>query len=200
MTLKEIEAAFADLARRKRVTDRYPRAKNLTEVRLKDGAGSRRAASKGSLYYYDDDLGYRPTFRFPRWSRNRWVVLHEAAHWMVSHGVEAHGWQYAECLLWLYRQVGGLAAAEALEAAYKKHRVKYRKPRAKRQLTPEQRQAAIERLALARAARAAKPKPHDPDAGLYVVVRGDRVCAVCRDFYHPCPVHIPERAHEVEVG
>ena len=187
LTVAEVEAAFADLARRKRVIDHYPRAPRLAEVRIKDGGGSRRAAFKGVLYYYDDELGYRPTFRFPRWSRNQWVVLHEAAHYLVQSG-ESHGWQYAECLLWLWRQVRGVEAAKTLEASFKLHRVKYRKPRPKRELTPEQRAVLVERLAAARAAKApAQPKP-------YRIIGGERVCATCPDgeYYWPCPEHAPE--------
>jgi len=105
-----------------------------------DGHGQRKATWDGSKV------------NLPRWARTEHVMLHELAHALSRQGA-SHGWQFAECLLFLWKQVFGAEKAKHLEASYKANKVKYRKPRAKRQITPEQRAILVERMAKARLAK-----------------------------------------------
>lgn len=63
----------------------------------------------------------------PPWGRNEWVILHEMAHTLVGcdgpHAV--HGPEFAGVFLTLVRYQMGTAAAAALRAAFKAHRVRY---------------------------------------------------------------------------
>lgn len=94
------------------------------------------------------------------WGAQRdWVVVHELAHaWDYRNPYESAGHDavYAALYLDLVNKLLGRAWGDKLTAAFTKHGVKYRAPRAKRQLTEEQRAALRERLAVARAAKQAK--------------------------------------------
>ncbi len=89
------------------------------------------------------------------WARQPAVILHEIAHHYagLSH---SHDWAFCATFLDLVRHFMGKEAHDALKAQFKAHRVRFTPPRPKRTLTPEQREAASARLALAREARAAK--------------------------------------------
>lgn len=96
----------------------------------------------------------------PEWARTTGIVVHELAHTICARqyrheGHPAHGWQFCEIYLKLTLYVMGREAHDALKAAFKENRVKYRPPR-KRQITPEQRAVLVERMT---AARLAKSKP-----------------------------------------
>lgn len=88
------------------------------------------------------------------WGRRRSVILHELAHHFAGLHVR-HNWQFVAVYLDLVRHFLGQQAHDEFKASFKANRVKYRAP-AKRTLTDEQRQAASERLAAARAAKAEK--------------------------------------------
>jgi putative metallohydrolase (TIGR04338 family) len=90
-----------------------------------------------------------------RFGRNPAVLCHELAHILERRGA-AHGWEFAETYLWLVKRAMGKEAHDKLKASFKKHKVRYTKPRTRKPLTPEQKAAAVERLAAARAAKAAK--------------------------------------------
>lgn len=183
-TIEEAGAIVRQLAERKRVTDKYPKAARLTRVRFTRGVNG------GTAHYYEHRISLGVWAR-----RTHYVMLHEAAHLLVPAAVK-HGWQFAECHLHLWRQVYGVEAAQVLERQYKAHKVRYRQPRAKRELTPEQRAVLVERLAAARAARPpAAPQPEKPLP--YRKRDGELVCAVCDDYYHPCPVHFPHLLRRV---
>jgi putative metallohydrolase (TIGR04338 family) len=123
-----------------------------TRVTVLDGRGRRAACSEGGA------------IRMPRWSRSRWVTLHELAHEiydrtsagaMARKGAAAHGWQFAERYLLLVRHFLGAEAHEKLRAAFKAHRVRYSAPRASRAPSP----AALAALARINATRQAAGPP-----------------------------------------
>lgn len=93
----------------------------------------------------------------PRWSRTEGVLIHELTHCLVPIGGEnpAHGWRFCEAYLKIMGNVVGPEARDILKAQFKAHRVRYR-PKRTRNLTPAQREAAAQRLAKARAAKASK--------------------------------------------
>jgi uncharacterized membrane protein len=64
-----------------------------------------------------------------------------------------HGWQFAETYLLLVRHVMGVDAHDRLKAQFKEHRVRFREPKKRRELSEEQRQALRERLYEARQKR-----------------------------------------------
>lgn len=96
-----------------------------------------------------------------------WIMAHEVAHlvrfqrsafpgreWDVDG--RSHGWEWASVYLRLVRRFFGVKNHDALRDAFKAGKVKFRP---KRRMTEAQRAAATERLAKARAARAAATKP-----------------------------------------
>jgi len=167
-TIEEAQKIVHGLADRKRIRDRYP-ISPLHRVQVDRGING----GVARRWNWSISLGV--------WARRtHYVILHEVAHLLAPGGVAAHGWEFAEANLFLWRQVYGVEAAKTLEASYRRHRVRYRKPRARRELTPEQRAAAVERLAAARAARTPSP---------WVIEAGAKLCP-CRDYYWgQCPDH-----------
>lgn len=135
------------------VERRYP--KRVASLR-RDGIHviASRNGGKASFGLWEDDDGRQRTgwtIGLGVWARQEFIVLHEVAHHLVGLR-QHHGWQFCACLLFLTRRYLGAEAHAALEAAYKAGRIRYRAPRQGRTLTPEQREAAIARLAAARPA------------------------------------------------
>lgn len=89
------------------------------------------------------------------WARQPAVILHEIAHHYAGLGY-AHNWRFCAVYLELVKHFMGKDAHDALRAQYKAHRVKFTAPRAKREISPEQREALVARLAAAREAKALK--------------------------------------------
>jgi hypothetical protein len=102
-----------------------------------------------------------------------WIMAHEVAHlvrfqrsafpgreWDVDG--RSHGWEWASVYLRLVRRFFGVKNHDALRDAFKAGKVKFRP---KRRMTEAQRAAATERLAKARAARAAATKPSTSTGG-----------------------------------
>lgn len=92
--------------------------------RVKSGKGARWATAR-----------YRErSIVLPLWARKPWVMLHELAHYAVRWtdsfaGADCtahHGPEFAKEYLALVRRWIGKEEADALRAAYKKNRVKYR--------------------------------------------------------------------------
>ncbi len=85
-----------------------------------------------------------------------WIVAHEVAHLAYPGKVDgyndtrSHGAAFCHVYLRLVRRFFGVPAEKALKASFRAHGVRYTRPR---QLTPEARQAAAERLAAHRPAR-----------------------------------------------
>jgi hypothetical protein len=99
--------------------------------------------------------------KMPLWSRSKAVIIHEIAHHCSdeAHGtrdVAAHGWQFAATLLELVTHEMGADIGTELKASYKAKKVRHKAPRQRAPITDEQRAVLIERMAVARAARAAK--------------------------------------------
>lgn len=80
---------------------------------------------------------------FPIWARIRWVVIHEVCHALTWNRGAAHGWEFARTYLVLVEQFLGKEAAQRLKQAFKNEGVR---TRAKRTLTPEQRDVLAARL------------------------------------------------------
>lgn len=167
-TIAEAQEIIRGLATRKRITQRYPEARFLSRAWVEPGRGGGWASPSGRI-----SLGV--------WARRtHYVLLHEAVHVFLPRLVW-HGWEFCAAELWLWRQVYGIEAANILEASFREHRVRYRKPRERKPLTAEQRSALAERLVLAREARAAAPpKP-------WITQEGIRVCREHPDYYWPHP-------------
>lgn len=91
------------------------------------------------------------------WAMQEFIYLHELAHAIRSrqpgdYKTQPHGWEFCEVYLSLVSRFMGTAHADALKASFKKHRVRFSKPRT-RTLTDEQRAALRDRLAAVRAQR-----------------------------------------------
>ena len=89
--------------------------------------------------------------------RNKTVILHEMAHIISKRhygwDISGHGWQFAKTYLDLVRAILGVNAYTNLKESFRSNKVKYNAPRAKRELTEEQRAVLVARMAVARAAR-----------------------------------------------
>lgn len=157
--VESIERFVRDVWSRKRVAASFPSVARWQRAQLagggllrgslptvKDGRGRRRAGATTSF------------ITMPVWSRSKWVVLHELAHVITCRehpSAAGHGWEYCEVYLRLVRCVLGVEAHKQLKASFKAHRVRFRKPRKRQPLSPDQRQALAQRLALARTQRMA---------------------------------------------
>ena len=90
---------------------------------------------------------------------NEMICLHELAHavcqYEFGNGVKHH-WQFCMVYLKLVGNVMGVEARNILRQSFKDHKVKYTKPRAKRELSEEQKEVLRARIAVARAAKEAK--------------------------------------------
>jgi putative metallohydrolase (TIGR04338 family) len=104
------------------------------------------------------------TIEMPAASSGRWAFVHSVLLHELAHNFErrknrykyaGHDWPFAAIYLDLVRNVMGREAYEALKASFKKHKVRT-KPKGKRNLSPEQREAARQRMLKARAVREAK--------------------------------------------
>lgn len=98
------------------------------------------------------------------------VAVHELAHHLTRGAAEAHGWQFAEAMLWLLKRAGHAELSDKLRRAYRETGARYTPPRAKRQLSPEQAEAARARLAKIREEREAKLAA---ERGEWVIERWD---------------------------
>lgn len=94
----------------------------FSEVRIKDGRGTRHA-------YSAYDLKRRSVlFSFPRWARSAPVLLHEIAHpaSLHRHGmVAAHGPEFAATYLCLVRHHLGAESHDRLIEVFTRHHVRY---------------------------------------------------------------------------
>jgi putative metallohydrolase (TIGR04338 family) len=143
--IKDIEDYITHICSLGRVRDSFPELINRRVI-VGDGRSRNRPAADSSGIY------------MPRHSRRKWIVLHELSHTIVrrKHGVvkaAGHGWQFAETYLLLVRHVMGVEAHDRLKAKFKEHRVRFREPKKRRELTEEQRQALSGRLFEAREKR-----------------------------------------------
>lgn len=141
-TVPEIEAFVAKLWKSERFKKRFPREIGCSPPSVRDGRGRRRAS------------GGRCQIRMPRWSRTKGIICHELAHTVhIRSGkgqpwCAAHGWEFCLIYLQIVYILMGWDAHDALKAAFKANRVKYRQPIKRRPLSPEQRAANIARLSV----------------------------------------------------
>lgn len=141
----DVEAYVERLFAMKRLAKKYPGAirSGWSLPIVKDGRGVRRAK------------GGTSGIIIPLWARNEGVVCHELAHTIAwrhfGSAPAAHGWQYCAVYLDIVKWMMGRAAHDALKAAFKANKVRFRQP-VKRKLTVEQRATFAERMRLARAA------------------------------------------------
>ena len=153
-TVEDIEAYVRYVFGLKRVQNAFPKAmpKGASSFsgwqvpRVGDGRHRRRAGATPYAIF------------MPRRARHKWVVLHELAHTIslrIDSRIAGHGWEYCETYLLLVRYALGVEAHDLLKASFKKHRVKFRAPRKRRELTAEERAALVERMRKARASRGA---------------------------------------------
>ncbi len=135
-----------------RVQQAFPQTKVYEIPKIKDGRGRRSACAWGGH-----------TIAIPLWARNSHIVLHELAHIVSKRKfgswIAGHGWEYCETYLTLTLYVLGREAHDALKASFKANKVKFRKPRQGKPLTPERRAQLTATLATARAARAKPTQP-----------------------------------------
>jgi|GEM_PF-5289555 len=90
---------------------------------------------------------------------NEMICLHELAHAVCASEFgdgAKHHWQFCMVYLKLVGNVMGVETRDKLRQAFKDHKVKYTKPRAKRELSEEQKEVLRARIAVARAAKEAK--------------------------------------------
>lgn len=91
---------------------------------------------------------------------NDWITIHEVAHGYTV-ADPGHGWLFCYVYLDLVRKFMGKEAHDALKASFKKRKVAHTVPRKKREMTPEQKQVLVDRMAKARAAKAGNiVEPH----------------------------------------
>lgn len=143
--MEDIERFVAHVRTLKRVRQSFP-CLVLRPVQAKDGR-ARRAAGGNSQGIF-----------MPRWSRKKWIVLHELSHTIVQrvHGVfgaAGHGWEFASAYLTLVRHVLGRGAHDALKAEFRAGRVRFKAPRKRAPLSAERRAALAQMLVKARASR-----------------------------------------------
>jgi putative metallohydrolase (TIGR04338 family) len=144
LTVEEMQRLIDKWVASKTLQRRYPRA-NLP-LKVTDGR-SRRRGGYHRVWYGPDEI------RMPRRTRTKWYLLHELAHALSwSQDQPAHGWQFAECYLYLVRVYLGKGAEEKLRQQFKAHKVRSRAPR-KRIMTDQQREAARQRMLAMHAAR-----------------------------------------------
>jgi putative metallohydrolase (TIGR04338 family) len=142
-TVAECQAFIDSVLDRKLVQRHYPNANTTWRVEVRDGRGHTHATGNA----------YTGIIQAPTWARTQRVLLHELAHVLTPVDSAHHGWEFAACLAFLARQVMGIENEAKLLAAFKANKVRYRKPKAGRTLTPEQREAATARLAAVRERR-----------------------------------------------
>jgi hypothetical protein len=146
-TIPEIEVFVRKLWSSERLKKAFgPKGMYSWVPKIRDGRGRVKAAGNASGIW------------LPLWSRSKGIIIHELAHTLShrvygSRNIAGHGWEFCDCYLTLTKIALGRPAHDELKRAFKENKVKYKKPRKKKPLTPEQRAALVERMAKARASR-----------------------------------------------
>lgn len=105
LTLKECQKFVDKIMSRQYVIEKY---RMKSQILVLDGRGRRSACA--TIYH-----GNR-AIKLPKWSRNKYVILHEVAHHLTR--LDGHKPEFASCLLDLVRHFLGKESADALQAAY----------------------------------------------------------------------------------
>lgn len=138
--VENIERYVAHVCALGRVKESFPEL-GWRPITVGDGRRRRSAGGNGRGIY------------MPRWSRKRWIVLHELSHTIMDRryrNAVGHGWQYAEIYLLLVRHVMGINAHDCLKTQFKAHRVRYKAPRQRKPISAEQRAILVERMRVMR--------------------------------------------------
>ncbi len=125
--------------------NRIAKSSTATKIRAEFGLGP----VYGSI---DVDLrrsnvassSYGGRVEISRTSLDEWTLLHELAHEILPRGIYHH-WPFAYAYLKLVSRFMGRDKAKALKLAFKRNGVRFR-PKGTRNISPEQRAAAAERL------------------------------------------------------
>lgn len=130
-------------------------------ITVGDGRGRRKAS--GSFF--------TKTIKLPKWARHEIVVLHEIAHVLVSsYQVAPHGPEFVGCLLRLVKHFMGDRVFVALNSSFKEHKVRT-KTKSKRILTEQQKEVLRDRIAQARAVKAAAKICEQPLTNCVAVIQ-----------------------------
>jgi putative metallohydrolase (TIGR04338 family) len=141
LTLKECQQFVDKVINRKYVLDNY---RSLRKVTVLDGRGRRSACATN---HYSEGRA----IKLPKWSRNKYVILHEVAHHLTF--LDGHKPEFASCLLDLVRHFLGKESADALQGAYyykgvkvvgKRKPVKARCPQSRKQWVEERKKIDAE--------------------------------------------------------
>jgi putative metallohydrolase (TIGR04338 family) len=139
-TVKDMERYVKRLLGMKRVQAAFPKAYlHLYLPEVKDGRGRTKAG------------GCSTYITMPLWSRNEAIVVHELAHTVTQrtygHKVAAHGWQFCSIYLTLTLHAMGREAHNVLKTAFKRNRVRFTAPRARKPTDPVRKAELVARLA-----------------------------------------------------
>lgn len=159
--MSEVRLLVRQVWASKRVAENWPKAIHDYQYapRLADGSYGEyrsrpRALQGGRSWAY----GTSTSIQLPptEWAMVDWVVLHELAHSVHCRldrprQEQSHGWQFCAIYLKLVLYFMGREAHDALKAAFKANRVRFRPPRKSKPLSPERRQALALQLWAARA-------------------------------------------------
>lgn len=107
--------------------------------------------------------GARPEMVLAKgWGQQPAVVLHELAHFYASPaGDPGHDWLFCHIFLAFVKRFMGVEEANKLKASFKKNKIRFAPPRKRKAMSAAQKAAAGDRMAKARAARAANSiEPH----------------------------------------
>ena len=151
-TVPEIQAYVDHLLSSAWFRRRWPRTARKG-IAVHDGRGRSRAVA--------ETIWGVNVIKMPLWSRSKSIIIHEIAHHCSdeAHGlrdVAAHGWQFAGTLLELVTHEMGAEIGSELKESYKEGKVRYKAPRQRKPLTPQQRDVLVQRMATARLAKEAK--------------------------------------------
>jgi putative metallohydrolase (TIGR04338 family) len=118
-TVGEI-SKFVDRIKKRATIKRRYGPELRSSIFIGDGRGKRNAG------------GDRFGIYMPKWSRTEYIVLHEMAHCIACrkygrYNIAAHGREYAAVYIDLVRFMLGKEAGDALKAAFRDRRVKYRR-------------------------------------------------------------------------
>ena len=153
-TLSQCQTFLNELKRDKVLARWYPKLKRtMDKVELHPGMGRRSACCECRNYGY--------VIKLPIWARSRWVICHELAHALNAemHGrnsISSHGWEFARIFMFLVQRGISKEESKKLQASFKKNRVKFTKPKPKRELSPERKAELQERMKKMQEARRVK--------------------------------------------
>lgn len=105
MTLKDCQKFVDKIMSRKYVIEKY---RMKSPIIVLDGRGRRKACA---TFHHGNRA-----IKLPKWSRTRFVILHEVAHHLTN--LDGHKPEFASCLLDLVRHFLGKESADALQGAY----------------------------------------------------------------------------------